>query len=107
MRFGFFLIACLGCTSTQPKPVARKGWVDHMQSADRHDRRAAEHERAAASVEGAPVPERFDCGDPDLPGRGSVWVMNADGSHVERILDGATAGVAPDGSSLDWGVSAP
>jgi len=66
MRFGFFLIACLGCTSTQPKPVARKGWVDHMQSADRHDRRAAEHERAAAAVEGAPVPERFDCGDPDL-----------------------------------------
>jgi Tol biopolymer transport system component len=48
-----------------------------------------------------------DCGDPDLPGRGSVWVMNADGSHVERILDGATAGVSPDGSSLDWGVSAP
>src|SRR3954452_19007223 len=52
-------------------------------------------------------PARQDCGDPDLPGRGSVWVMNADGSHVERILDGATAGVSPDGSSLDWGVSAP
>jgi Tol biopolymer transport system component len=48
-----------------------------------------------------------DCGDPDLPGRGSVWVMNADGSHVERVLDGATAGVSPDGSSLDWGVRAP
>jgi Tol biopolymer transport system component len=52
-------------------------------------------------------PAQQDCGDPDLPGRGSVWVMNADGSHVERILDGATAGVSPDGSSLDWGVSAP
>ena len=48
-----------------------------------------------------------DCGDPDLPGRGSVWVMNADGSHAERVLDGATAAVSPDGSSLDWGVSAP
>ena len=37
-----------------------------MQSADRHDKRAAEHDRAAAAVEGAPVPERFDCGDPNL-----------------------------------------
>jgi Tol biopolymer transport system component len=47
-----------------------------------------------------------DCGDPDLQGTGSVWVMNADGSNVRQILAQATAGVQPDGS-LDWGVNAP
>jgi Tol biopolymer transport system component len=47
-----------------------------------------------------------DCGDPDSPGTGSIWVMNANGSHLERILAQATAGVQPDGS-LDWGISAP
>jgi Tol biopolymer transport system component len=47
-----------------------------------------------------------DCGDPDLQGTGSIWVMNADGSNVTQILAQATAGVQPDGS-LDWGVSAP
>jgi Tol biopolymer transport system component len=46
-----------------------------------------------------------DCGDPDLHGIGSVWVMNADGSGVRQILDQATAGVQADGS-LDWGVGA-
>ena len=47
-----------------------------------------------------------DCGDPNLQGTGSIWVMNADGSNVTQILAQATAGVQPDGS-LDWGVSAP
>lgn len=47
-----------------------------------------------------------DCGDPDLGGNGSIWVMNADGSHRKQILAQATAGVQPDGS-LDWGVRAP
>jgi Tol biopolymer transport system component len=47
-----------------------------------------------------------DCGDPFSPGTGSLWVMNADGSHATEILAQATAGVQPDGS-LDWGVSAP
>jgi TolB protein len=47
-----------------------------------------------------------DCGDPNLQGAGSIWVMNADGSNVTRILVQATAGVQPDGS-LDWGVSPP
>jgi Tol biopolymer transport system component len=47
-----------------------------------------------------------DCGDPDLQGTGSIWVMNADGSGVTQVLAQATAGVQPDGS-LDWGVSAP
>jgi Tol biopolymer transport system component len=47
-----------------------------------------------------------DCGDPDLQGTGSIWVMNADGSNVTQILAQATAGVQPDGS-LDWGVSGP
>ena len=46
-----------------------------------------------------------DCGDPFSPGTGSLWVMNADGSHAMEILAQATAGVQPDGS-LDWGVSA-
>ncbi len=46
-----------------------------------------------------------DCGDPFSPGTGSLWVMNADGSHVTEILAQATAGVQPDGS-LDWGVNA-
>jgi Tol biopolymer transport system component len=47
-----------------------------------------------------------DCGDPFSPGTGSIWVMNADGSHGTQILAQATAGVQPAGS-LDWGVSAP
>jgi Tol biopolymer transport system component len=46
-----------------------------------------------------------DCGDPDLAGTGSIWLMNADGSNVRQILTQATAGVQPDGS-LDWGVGA-
>jgi Tol biopolymer transport system component len=44
-----------------------------------------------------------DCGDPDLQGTGSIWVMNADGSNVRQILTQATAGVQPFGN-LDWGV---
>jgi Tol biopolymer transport system component len=47
-----------------------------------------------------------DCGDPNLQGTGSIWVMSADGSDVTQVLDQATAGVQPDGS-LDWGVAAP
>ena len=47
-----------------------------------------------------------DCGDPDLQGTGSIWVMEADGSNVTQILDQATAGVQPVGT-LDWGVSTP
>jgi Tol biopolymer transport system component len=47
-----------------------------------------------------------DCGDPDLQGTGSIWVMNADGSNVTQVLAQSTAGVQPDGS-LDWGVSKP
>jgi Tol biopolymer transport system component len=47
-----------------------------------------------------------DCGDPLSPGTGSIWVMNANGSHLTRILAQATAGVQPDGS-LDWGVRTP
>lgn len=49
---------------------------------------------------------RGDCGDPDLQGNGSIWVMNADGSHRTLVLAQATAGVQPDGS-LDWGVRVP
>ena len=40
------------------------------------------------------------CGDPDLHGTGSVWVMDADGSDPTLILD-QTAGVQPVGY-LDW-----
>jgi Tol biopolymer transport system component len=47
-----------------------------------------------------------DCGDPDLQGTGSIWVMSADGSNVTEILAQATAGVQPVGI-LDWGVSTP
>jgi Tol biopolymer transport system component len=47
-----------------------------------------------------------ECGDPDLQGTGSIWVMNADGSNVTEILAQATAGVQPVGV-LDWGVSTP
>jgi hypothetical protein len=43
-----------------------------------------------------------DCGDPGLPGAGSIWV--ADGSYVKQILARTTtAGVQPAGF-LDWGV---
>jgi Tol biopolymer transport system component len=46
---------------------------------------------------------RGDCGDPlDPAGRGSLWVMNADGSGLHEILDQSTAGVQPAGR-LDWG----
>jgi Tol biopolymer transport system component len=48
-----------------------------------------------------------DCGDPDLQGTGSIWVMNANGSNLTQVLDQATTGVQPDGSGIDWGVSAP
>jgi Tol biopolymer transport system component len=43
-----------------------------------------------------------DCGDPDLQGQGSIWVMNADGSGKQRVFNGGN-GVQP-ASRLSWGV---
>ena len=45
-----------------------------------------------------------DCGDPQLAGTGSLWVMDADGSDLTLILDQTTAGMQPFGY-VDWGVS--
>jgi Tol biopolymer transport system component len=44
-----------------------------------------------------------DCGDPDLHGQGSIWVMNANGSGKHRVFNGAN-GVQP-ADRLSWGVS--
>ena len=44
-----------------------------------------------------------DCGDPDLQGTGSVWVMDADGSNPMLVLGQTPGGVQPFGY-LDWGV---
>ena len=44
-----------------------------------------------------------DCGDPDLQGQGSIWVMNANGSGKHRVFNGAN-GVQP-ANRLSWGVS--
>jgi Tol biopolymer transport system component len=44
-----------------------------------------------------------DCGDPQLQGEGSVWVMNASGSGRTQIL-GTAHGVQPSGQ-LDWGIA--
>jgi Tol biopolymer transport system component len=41
-----------------------------------------------------------DCGDPELQGQGSIWVMNANGSGRRRIFNG-TSGVQP-ASRLTW-----
>ena len=45
-----------------------------------------------------------DCGDPQLAGTGSLWVMDADGSDLTLVLDQTTAGMQPFGY-VDWGVS--
>jgi TolB protein len=47
-----------------------------------------------------------DCGDPELQGQGSIWVMDADGSNAVQIVGPSAAGVRP-GGTLDWGVAAP
>ena len=47
---------------------------------------------------------RGDCGDPELKGAGSIWVMNADGSNPTQIFTSDGASLQPDGK-LDWGVS--
>lgn len=44
-----------------------------------------------------------DCGDPQLHGQGSIWVMNANGSGKQRIFNGST-GMQP-ADRLSWGVS--
>jgi Tol biopolymer transport system component len=44
-----------------------------------------------------------DCGDPELQGQGSIWVMNANGSGKRRVFNGAN-GIQP-ASRLSWGVS--
>jgi Tol biopolymer transport system component len=44
-----------------------------------------------------------DCGDPQLQGQGSIWVMNANGSGKQRIYNGVT-GKQP-ASRLSWSVS--
>jgi Tol biopolymer transport system component len=48
-----------------------------------------------------------DCGDPLLPdaGKGSIWVMNADGSDAKAILTQEASGVPP-ASAFSWGVAA-
>ena len=43
-----------------------------------------------------------DCGDPQLQGQGSIWVMNANGSNKRRVFDGGN-GTEP-ASRLSWGV---
>jgi Tol biopolymer transport system component len=43
-----------------------------------------------------------DCGDPDLQGQGSIWVMNANGSGKRRVFNGSN-GVQP-ANRLSWGV---
>ncbi len=44
-----------------------------------------------------------DCGDPELHGQGSIWVMNANGSGKRRVFNGGTA-VQP-ANRLSWGMS--
>jgi Tol biopolymer transport system component len=44
-----------------------------------------------------------DCGDPDLRGQGSIWVMNANGSGKQRIFNGGN-GVQP-ADRLSWSVA--
>jgi Tol biopolymer transport system component len=43
-----------------------------------------------------------DCGDPDLQGQASIWVMNANGSGKRRVFNGGN-GVQP-ASRLSWAV---
>jgi Tol biopolymer transport system component len=43
-----------------------------------------------------------DCGDPDLEGQGSIWVMNANGSGKRRVFNGGN-GVQP-ANRLSWGI---
>ena len=43
-----------------------------------------------------------DCGDPELQGQGSIWVMNANGSGKRRVFNGGN-GVQP-ANRLSWGV---
>lgn len=43
-----------------------------------------------------------DCGDPQLQGQGSIWVMNANGSGKRRIFNGGN-GTQP-ADRLSWGV---
>jgi Tol biopolymer transport system component len=43
-----------------------------------------------------------DCGDPDLQGQGSIWVMNTNGSGKRRVFNGGN-GVQP-ANRLSWGV---
>jgi Tol biopolymer transport system component len=46
-----------------------------------------------------------DCGDPELRGQGSIWVMNANGTGKQRVFNGGN-GVQP-ADRLSWAVSAP
>jgi Tol biopolymer transport system component len=45
---------------------------------------------------------RGDCGDPDLQGQGSIWVINANGSGKRRVFNGRNS-VQP-ANRLSWGV---
>ena len=44
-----------------------------------------------------------DCGDPELRGQGSIWVMNANGSGKRRLFNGGNR-VQP-ASRLAWRAS--
>jgi Tol biopolymer transport system component len=43
-----------------------------------------------------------DCGDPQLRGQGSIWVMNANGSGKHRVFNGGN-GTQP-ADRISWGV---
>jgi Tol biopolymer transport system component len=43
-----------------------------------------------------------DCGDPQLQGQGSIWVMNANGSKRQRVFNGGN-GTQP-ADRLAWGI---
>jgi Tol biopolymer transport system component len=88
----------------------RDPWSAHprLDAAQRHGR-ARSHVRLAGAVyspDGTKIAYlqcAGDCGDPQLVGQGSIWVMNANGSGKHRIFNGDNE-VQPS-DRLSWGTS--
>jgi hypothetical protein len=63
-------LVCAACGSgagaAKPTHPDERGYADRMLDAQEHDRRAAEHDRAAAGVEASHSTLSYACGDPVL-----------------------------------------
>jgi hypothetical protein len=68
------LVAAVGCGSSPPLPTTNlRGYGARMEDADRHERLADAHRRAAGPPDAPINPDDYQCGDIDLDEQLTSW----------------------------------